>query len=89
MYGLMEGKVVSRRAVWQKQDGDEETFLRRSSSKKWVISTRENMEACMADGFMILVSAVLTPDQPRPSEVWEVSDGTKLVASPEVRVRRQ
>jgi hypothetical protein len=47
------------------------------------------MEACMADGFMTLVSAVLTPGQARPSEVWKVSDGTKLVASSVVRVRRQ
>jgi hypothetical protein len=58
-------------------------------SKQWVVSTRENMEACMADGFMALVSAVLTPDQARPSEVWEVSDGTQLVASSEVWVHRQ
>ena len=69
--------------------GDEETFLYYSGNGEWVISDREGMEACMADGFMSLSSAALTPDQVRPSEVWEVSDGTKLVASPEVRVRRQ
>jgi hypothetical protein len=89
IYALMEGKVVSRRAVWQKQGGDEETFLYYSGNGEWVISTREAMETGNPGGFMALVSAVLTPDQARPSEVWEVSDGTTLVASSEVRVRRQ
>jgi hypothetical protein len=27
IYALLEAKVVNRRAVWQKQGGDEETFL--------------------------------------------------------------
>jgi hypothetical protein len=89
IYALMEAKVVNRRAVWQKQDGVEETFLYYSGNGEWYISDREQMEPDNAGGFMHLVSAALTPDQPRPSEVWEVGDGTKLVASPEVRVRRQ
>jgi hypothetical protein len=87
VYALMEAKVVSRRAVWQKQ-GEDEIFLYYSGNV-WMISTRENMEACTTGGFMSLSSAALTPDQARLSEVWEVSDGTKFVASSEVRVRRQ
>jgi hypothetical protein len=89
VYALVEGKVVSGRAVWQKQDGDEETFLYCSDISNWCFSDREGMKACKPGGFMTLVSAALTPDQPRPSEVWEVSDGTKWMASSEVRVRRQ
>jgi hypothetical protein len=47
------------------------------------------MDAGVAGGFMSLISAALTPDQVRPSEVWEVDDGTQWVANPEVQVRRQ
>ena len=43
----------------------------------------------MADGFMSLSSAALTPDQARPSEQWAVDDGTMWVLHPEVQVRRQ
>jgi hypothetical protein len=89
VYELMEGKVVNRRAVWQMQGGDEETFLYFSFFDEWIVSTREKMEAGSGAGFMDLVSTALTPDQALPSEVWKVYDGTKLVASPEVQVRRQ
>jgi hypothetical protein len=90
VYALEEGKVVSGRAVWQKQDEGEETFLYCSGNGEWVFSDREGMmEPGKPGGFMSLSSAALTPDQARPSEVWEVSDGTKLVASSEVQVRRQ
>jgi hypothetical protein len=88
-YELMEGKVVSGRAVWQKQGGGEETFLYYSSDSSWYFSNREAMETGIPAGFMMLVSVAITPDQTRPSEVWQVSDGTQWVASPEVGVRRQ
>ena len=86
---MMEGKVVNRRAVWQKEGGGEETFLFYSSESNWCFSDREDMETGIPAGFMMLVSAALTPDQTRPSEVWQVSDGTQWVANPEVGVRRQ
>jgi hypothetical protein len=89
VYALVEGKVVSGRAVWQKQGEGEETFLYYSGNGEWYSSDREDMEAGNGTGFMALVSAALTPDQSRPSEQWEVDDGTKLVVSSEVRVRRQ
>jgi hypothetical protein len=94
-YELMEGKVVSGRAVWQKQGGGEdfeETFLYYSSDSDkpgWYFSVREDMETGRPAGFMNMISAALTPDQTRPSEVWEVHDGTQWVAKPEVGVRRQ
>jgi hypothetical protein len=88
-YELMEGKVVSGRAVWQKHGGGEETFLYCSSSSSWCLSNRENMETGKPSGFMNMISAALTPDQSRPSEVWQVDDGTQWVANPEVGVRRQ
>jgi hypothetical protein len=47
------------------------------------------METAMSAGFMTLASTALTPDQTRPSEFWEVDDGTQWVANPEVGVRRQ
>jgi hypothetical protein len=56
----MEGKVASRRAVWQKQGGDEEMFLYCSSSKHWMSSSRKNMEAGSFAGFMVLFSTALT-----------------------------
>jgi hypothetical protein len=89
VYALVEAKVVSRRAVWQKQGEDEETFLYCSGSGEWFFSTREQMDAGLAGGFMSLSSAALTPDQARPSEQWAVTDGTKWVLHPEVQVRRQ
>jgi hypothetical protein len=88
-YELMEGKVVSRRAVWQKQGGGEEWFLYFSSESNWWFSDRENMETGKSAGLMNMVSAALTPDQTGPSEVWEVDDGTHWVANLEVGVRRQ
>jgi outer membrane receptor for monomeric catechols len=88
-YELMERKVVSGRAVWQKQGGDEETFLYYSSHSNWCFSDREDMETGRPTSFMKLVSAALTPDQTRSSEVWQVDDGTQWVANPEVQVRRQ
>ena len=91
-YELMEGKVVSGRAVWQKQGGGEETFLYYSSHSTWCFSDREDMETGMPTGCMMLVSTALTPDQTRASEVsevWKVVDGMQWVASPEVGVRRQ
>jgi hypothetical protein len=88
-YELMEGKVVSGRAVWRKQGGGEERFLYCSSDINWFFSDREDMETSMPTGFMKLVSAALTPDQNRASEFWEVHDGTQWVANPEVGVRRQ
>jgi hypothetical protein len=92
-YELMEGKVVSGRAVWQKQGGGEERFLYYSSDSNWYFSDREDMETGMPTGFMTIVSTALTPDQTRPSEawndLWEVDDGTQWVANPDVGVRRQ
>jgi hypothetical protein len=88
-YELMEGKVVSGRAVWQKQGGGRERFLYYSSNSIWYVSDREDMETGIPAGFMMLLSAALTPDQTRPSEFWEVYDGTQWVANPEVGVRRQ
>jgi hypothetical protein len=88
-YELMEGKVLSGRAVWQKQGGGQERFLYYSSDSTWYFSDREDMETGIPTGFMTLVSTALTPDQTRPSEVWEVDDGTQWVANPEVGVRRQ
>jgi hypothetical protein len=89
VYALVEGKVVSGRAVWQKQGGDEETFLYYSGNGDWVFSEREHMEAGNGTGFMNLISVALSPDQARPSEVWDVYDGTQWVTHPEVQVRRQ
>jgi hypothetical protein len=90
IYALMEAKVVSRRAVWQKQDEGEETFLYYSGNdSEWAFSDLEHMEAGNGTGFMNLISVALTPDQARPSEVWKLYDGTQWVLHPEVQVRRQ
>ena len=86
---MMEGKVVSGRAVWQKQGGGEERFLYCSSHRNWYFSVRQDMETGIPAGFMKLFSTALTPDQTRASEVWQVDDGTQWVANPEVQVRRK
>jgi hypothetical protein len=89
-YEMMEGKVVSGRAVWQKQGGGRERFLYYSSDiPGWYFSNREKMETGKPTACMMLVSTALIPDQTRASEVWEVDDGTQWVANPEVGVRRQ
>jgi hypothetical protein len=84
VYQLMEGKVVNGRAVWQKQGGSTEKFLYCANSK-WFISNRENMEKGAYTGLMFLATAALTPDQARPSEVCQVSDGRKFVEAAEAR----
>jgi hypothetical protein len=91
VYELMEGKVVSGRAVWQKQGGAEEWFLYYSNGNGWVVSAREHMEVGSDFGYMHLPTAALTPDQTRPSDVWSVSPtgSTDSVDAPEVQVRRQ
>jgi hypothetical protein len=97
VYELMEGKMVSGRAVWQKQGGAEERFLYYSCTNEWYISCRENMEKGVNTGGLCSCTAALTPDQVCPylcpSEVWVVADSTtvptKWVANPTVRVRRQ
>jgi hypothetical protein len=95
VYALVEGKVVSRRAVWQIQGGGKEWFLYYGDDNSWWVSTREHMETGDGDGFMHLVTAALTPDQSPPSEVWSVTfddvgvEYGTWVAAPGVRVRRQ
>jgi hypothetical protein len=90
-YELMEGKVVNRRAVWQKQGGQRERFLYYSSNNAWVVGKWERMEAGSKKCAMALATTALTPDQTRPSDVWKVPDaaGTSLVDAPEVRVQRR
>jgi hypothetical protein len=91
VYKLMEGKVVNMRAVWQKQGGAEEWFLYYSCSNKWVVSTREHMEVGSCFSYMQVITAALTPDQTRPSDVWRVCNAarTQMVGVPEVQVRHQ
>jgi hypothetical protein len=91
VYESMEGKVVNRRAVWQKQGGAEEWFLYYSCSNNWMVSTREHMEVGSAFCYMRLTTAALTPDQTRPSDVWRVCNAarTQMVDVPEVQVQRQ
>jgi hypothetical protein len=89
MYALVEGRVVNRRAVWQKQGGDGEMFLYYSTVNQWLFSDREELETGGCSGYMSLASAALTPDQIRPLEVWEVDDGAGWIATPEAQVRRQ
>jgi hypothetical protein len=89
-YELMEGKVVNRRAVWQKQGGQWERFLYYSSNNAWVVGKRERMEAGSTTCMMTLATTALTPDQARPSDVWRVGDAAGIrVAAPEVRVQRR
>jgi hypothetical protein len=91
VYELMEGKLVNRRAVWQKQGGAKEWFLYYSSGNGWMVSTREHMEVGSCFCYMQLMTAALTPDQNRPSDVWEVCNAarTLMVDVPEVQVQRQ
>jgi hypothetical protein len=87
-YQLVEGKVVNGRAVWQKEGGTTELFLYCASNSEWCISTREEMEKGKNNGIMLLDSAALTPDQARPSEMCQVSDGRKFVEAAEARFVR-
>jgi hypothetical protein len=85
VYALMEGRMVNRRAVWQKQGGAKERFLYSTGTTRWYFSSRKSMEAGASSGFMYVTSAALTPDQTFPSEMWVV----RRLAKPEVQVRRQ
>jgi hypothetical protein len=75
-YELMEGKVVNRRAVWQKQGGQRERFLYYSSNISWAVGKRERMEAGSRTCVMTLATTALTPDQTRPSDVWQLDSWT-------------
>jgi hypothetical protein len=85
VYELMEGKVVNMRVVWQKQGGTQELFLYCANNRKWLVSTRGNMEKGEAIGSMFLATAALTPDQARPSEMCQVHDGREFVEVAEAR----
>jgi hypothetical protein len=91
IYELIEGKVVNRRAVWQKQGGAKERFLYYASSNKWYVSKMERMETGCSKGFIKLATTALTPDQTRPSNVWSVlgAAGGGWKDAPEVQVQRQ
>jgi hypothetical protein len=91
VYELIEGKVVNRRAVWQKQGGAKERFLYYGNSNKWYVGKGERMETGHSKGFIKLASTALTPDQTRPSNVWSVNSaaGGGWKDAPEVQVRRQ
>jgi small GTP-binding protein len=102
VYEVMEGKMVNKRAVWQKEGGGNERFLYFSADSSWIVSTKKEMEKGGSSGWMHLSSAALTPDQARPDEVWvrhavrsepgvRISNksSAQFVASPEVQVRRQ
>jgi hypothetical protein len=78
-FKLMEGKVVSGRAVWQ-QDGLHNWFLYYACSNKWLVSDEESMENGIDGGWAFLETAALTPDQSLSAEVWEVSNGGGFMA---------
>jgi hypothetical protein len=86
VYKLMKGKVVNRRAVWEKQGGTQELFLHCGNINTWFIcSKREHMDKGENKGLMFLDTAALTPDQARPSEVCRVYDGRQFVEAAEAR----
>jgi hypothetical protein len=91
VYELMEGKVVKRRAVWQKQGGAKEWFMYYSCSNNWAVSTREHMEVGSCFCYMRLSTAALIPDQSCPSDVWRVCNNIDRhwVDAEEVQVRHQ
>jgi hypothetical protein len=91
-YELVEGKVMSGRAVWQKKVYDDIAVLPRwllyySSSSEWIISDRGCMEKGSAAGIMGVVTAAFTPDKTRASEKWLVTDGENFVKNETMRVR--
>jgi hypothetical protein len=65
VYELMEGKVVTGRAVWQKQGGAKEWFLCYGHGNSWMIGARKYMEVGSMLGYMQLGAAALTPDRAR------------------------
>jgi hypothetical protein len=88
VYHLMDGKVVNRRAVWQKQSraGNEERhhFLFNGGNGYWSISSRKSMEASTHNTGLLFSTAALTPDQHEPSAAWQVD----FVRHPEAHIRR-
>jgi hypothetical protein len=78
LYQLMEGKLVTGRAVWQKQGGEWFLYYTRNSGKEqggeWFVSGKEQMENGSNTGLMVLTTTALTPDRARPSEVCRVGD---------------
>jgi hypothetical protein len=85
MYELMEGKEVNGRGVWQ-MTGGQEYFMYYGSNKEWNINDRASMEAGKAEGWMMVASTALTPDQ--VTETWQVTPGDgKWYDAPKVRVR--
>jgi hypothetical protein len=84
VYERMEDKLVNGRGVWQAVGGIG-LFLGYSSTKKWVVSDRESMEAGNGKGGMAVVSTAATPDQ--IAGVWRVNDGTTCGNAPNLRVR--
>jgi hypothetical protein len=45
--------------------------------------------SCLSNALAPLATGGLTPDQIRPSEVWEVDDGANWIVTLEAQVRRQ
>jgi hypothetical protein len=91
VYERVEGKEVNGRGVWQALGGVDYSLYyctrdwHGSSTKKWMISGRENMEAGNGKSLMCVESTAVTPDQ--ITEQWRVIGGTAWVNAPKLRVR--
>jgi hypothetical protein len=96
VYERVEIREVGGRGVWQAVGGigrflyyhsssEQYYYLSAGSSKQWMVSSRDNMEADKGNGFMRVKSTVATPDQ--ITERWGVYDGTAWVNAPNLRVR--
>jgi hypothetical protein len=85
VYERVEGKEVNGRGVWQALGGMGSFLYYYSSKKRWMVSSRESMEAGNGKGYMVTISTAATPDQ--ITEQWRVDDGTGWQVAPKLRVR--
>jgi hypothetical protein len=76
---------MNGRGVWQAVGGIDFFLYYQSTNKRWMVSTRECMEAGNGSCCMVTNSTAATPDQ--ITEQWRVGDGAGMANTLKLRVR--
>jgi hypothetical protein len=84
VYERVEDKEVNGRGVWQALGGMGSFLYYYSTKKRWMVSSRERMEAGNGGCCMFTNSTAATPDQ--ITEQWRVHKGTGWQDAPKLRV---
>jgi hypothetical protein len=85
VYERVEDKEMNGKGVWQALGGMDCFLYYYSINKRWMVSSRESMEAGNGSCRMLVINTAATPDL--ITEQWRVYKGTGWQDAPKLRVR--